>query len=88
MEHLKAIVNKEAFATALAVFITSISTSDIPSAIVDYLASATLVALLKKNEEETQALRELMVPDFILPIRPLVMSCIFVILACKATNSY
>jgi hypothetical protein len=41
----------------LAVFITNVATANIPSSTADYLASATLVALMKKNEEDTQAHR-------------------------------
>ena len=38
---------------------------------------------MKKNEEDTHALRELLGLDFVLPTRPLAMACIFVKLACK-----
>ena len=38
---------------------------------------------MKKNEEDIQALRELMDTDFVLPIRPLAMACVFVKLACN-----
>jgi len=87
MEHVEAFAKDEAFATALTVFITNISIGNIPSATTDYLASATLVALLKKNEEVTQALRELMGHNIVFSIRALVMSCVFVKLACKCVMS-
>ncbi len=48
----------------------------------DYLASLTLVALLKKSEEDIQAMRALLGPDCVLPIRPLAIACVFVKLAC------
>jgi len=57
MEHLEAFARDDDFATALSSFITNISNVDISVTIADYLASTTLVALLKKNEEEIQALR-------------------------------
>jgi hypothetical protein len=41
------------------------------------------VALLKKNADDIKALRELMGPDFVLPIRTLAMACVFVKLACN-----
>ncbi len=53
----------------------------------DYLASATLVALLKNNEEDTHALLELLGPEFILSIRPFAMACVFVKLACNCVLS-
>jgi hypothetical protein len=65
----------------MSTFTTNISIGDIPVTTADYLESATLVALLKKNEEEIQTLRELMVSDFILPVKPLAMACVFVKLA-------
>ena len=74
MEHLEAFARDEAFDAVLAVLITNVATANIPSSTADDLASATLVALLKKNEEDTQALRELMGPNFVLPIRPLAMA--------------
>lgn len=48
----------------------------------DFLASATPVALLKKSEADTLVLRERMGLDFVLPIRPLAMACVFVKFAC------
>ncbi len=75
MGHLEAFARKEAFASVLSIFITNISTGDNPSSTADCLASVALMALLKKNEEETQVLRELIGPDFVLPIRPLAMVC-------------
>ncbi len=41
------------------------------------------MALLKKSKEDMHALRELLGPDFILPIRPLAMVCVFVKLTCN-----
>ncbi len=55
----------------------NIATRDAPATTADYLASATLVALLKKNEEGIHALRELFGPDFVLPICSLAMACVF-----------
>jgi hypothetical protein len=52
-ESLEALARDEAFVVVLAVFITNVATANIPSSTADYLASATLVALLKKNEEDT-----------------------------------
>ena len=43
------------------------------------------MALLKKSEEDTHALRDLLGPGFVLPIRPLAMACVFVKLACNCT---
>ncbi len=84
MEHFKAFSRNDAFATVLSTFITNISIgSNIPATTADYLASTILVALLKKNDEEIHALRELMGPNFILHIRPLAMACVFVELACN-----
>jgi hypothetical protein len=51
------------------------------------LASATLVATLKKNEEDSEALKKLMGPDFVLPIKPLAMAGMFVKLACNCVLS-
>ena len=45
------------------------------------------MALLKKREEDTRALRDLLEPSFILPICPLAMACVFVKLACNCTVS-
>jgi hypothetical protein len=87
MEHLEALSRDDAFATALAIFISNITTRDVPATTVDYLASATLVTLLKKNEEDIHALRELLGPDFVLSIRPLAMACVFVKLACTCVLS-
>ena len=83
MEHFEAFARDGAFASVFTVFINKVATVNIPSPTADYLASATLLALLKKNEEDTQALRELMGPDFVLPIRPLAMACVFMKLVCK-----
>ena len=58
--YLEALSRDDAFATALATFISNIATRDVPATTADYLPSATLVALLKKNEEGIHALRELL----------------------------
>ena len=84
---MEAFARDQAFASVLAVFITNVVTAKIPSSIADYMASATLVAFLKKNEEDTQELRELMRPDFNLPIRPTAIVCVFVKLACNCLLS-
>jgi hypothetical protein len=81
MEHLEDFARGGAFASITSTFITNISIGDIPATTASYLALETLVALLKKNTEEILALRDLMGPDFILPIRPLAMACVFVELA-------
>jgi len=52
MEHLEVLARDDAFAAALAIFISNIASGNVPTATADYLASATLVALLKKNEED------------------------------------
>ncbi len=83
MEHLEALARDDAFAAALAIFISNIASRDVPPKTSDFFASATLVTLLKKNEEDIRALRELMGPDFVLPIRPLAMACVFMKLACN-----
>ena len=70
MEHLEALSRDDAFAAALASFISNIASADVPTATANYLASATLVALLKKNEEDIQAMRALLGPDFVLPYSP------------------
>ena len=85
MEYLEALSRDEAFATTLASFITNIATGNVNAVTADYLASATLVALLKKSEEDTRALRDLLESGFILPIRPLTMACVFVKFACNCT---
>jgi hypothetical protein len=87
MEHLEALGRDDAFAEALAVFISNIASGDVPPKTADYFASATLVALLKKNKEDITALRELLGSDFVLPIRPLAMACVFVKLACNCMLS-
>ena len=87
MEHLEAFARDETFVVVLTVFITNVVTANIPSHVADYLALATLKALLKKNEEDTQALMELMGPNFVLPIRPLAMTCVFVKSACNCVIS-
>jgi len=84
---MEALSRDEVFATTLATFITNIATGNVTAATADYLAPATLVALLKKSEEDTQALRDLLEPGFVLPIRPLAMACVFVKLACNYTIS-
>jgi hypothetical protein len=53
VEHLEAFTRDEAFAAVLAVFITNVTTANIPSSTADYQASATLATLLKNNEEDT-----------------------------------
>jgi hypothetical protein len=78
MEHLEVFARDDDFATTMSTFITNISIGHIPVTITNYMASATLVARLKKNEKEIQALWELMGPDFILPKRPLLMPFVFV----------
>jgi hypothetical protein len=83
MEHLEAYAKDDAFAVALSTFISNISIGDISVTTVDYLASTTLVALFKKNEEDIHALRELMGTGFVSPILPLAMACVFVKLACN-----
>jgi len=55
MEHLEALARDHAFAATLATFISNIATRNVPSVTADYLTSATIVALLKKSEEDTQA---------------------------------
>jgi hypothetical protein len=87
MKHLEAFARDEDFVAVLAVFITNAATANIPSSTADYLASAILVARMKKNEEDTQALRELMGPNFGLPINPLAMACVFVKLTCNCVIS-
>jgi len=87
MEHLEVLARDEAFEAVLAVFISNIASGDVPPKTADYLASATLIALLKKNEEDIHALRELLGSDFVLSIRPLAMSCVFVKLACNCMLS-
>ena len=59
MEHLEVMARDDAFAGVLAVFISNIASGDVPPETADYFASATLVALVKKNEEDIYALREL-----------------------------
>jgi len=59
----------DAFAASLATFISNIAFGDVVTATADYLASATLVALLKKNEDGIQTMRTLLGPNFVLPIR-------------------
>ena len=87
MEHLEALSRDDAFASNHAMFISNIASGDFPTATTDYFASATLVALLKKNEEDIRTLRELLGPDFVLPIRTLAMACVFVKLACNCMLS-
>jgi len=82
MEHLEVLARDDAFAAALATFVSNIASGDVPTSTADYLASATLVALLKKDEEDIQAMRAILGSDFVLPIRPLAMACVFVKLAC------
>jgi len=81
MEHLEALFRDDAFASALATFISNIASDDVPTTTADYFASYMLVAVLKKNDDDMKALRELLGPDFVLPIRPLAMACVFVKLA-------
>ena len=83
MEHLEVLAKDDAFAAALSTFITNIFIGDIPVTTAEYLALATMVALLKKNEEDIHALRELMGPYFVLAIRSLAMACVFVKHACN-----
>jgi hypothetical protein len=87
MEHLEALALNDEFAVALAVFISNIASGDVPTTTADYFASATLVALLKKNADDIPALRERLGPDFVLPIRPLAIACVFVKLACNCMLS-
>ena len=87
MEHLEALSRDEVFAATLETFIANIATGNAPAATADYLASATLVAILKKSEKGTHALRDHLGPGFALPIRPLAMACVFVELACNCTLS-
>ncbi len=56
MEHLEAFSRDDAFASALATFISNIASGDVPRTTADYFASTTVVALLKKNEEDILAL--------------------------------
>jgi hypothetical protein len=84
MEHLEALSRDDAFASALATLIVSnIASGDVPTTTAHYFASATLVALLKKNEDDIKTLRELLGPNFVLPIRPLAMACVFLKMACN-----
>ncbi len=53
MERLEALSRDDAFATVLATFISNIAKGNFPPVTADYLASTTLVALLKKSEEDT-----------------------------------
>jgi hypothetical protein len=87
MEHSETLSRDDALAIPLATFISNIATGDVPATTADYIAFATLVALLKKNEEDIQALRELLGPDFVLSIRPLAMACVFVKLSCNCVLS-
>jgi len=63
MEHLEALSRDDAFASDLATFISNIASGEVPTTTADYFASATLVALLKKNEDDIKALRELLGPE-------------------------
>jgi hypothetical protein len=87
MEHLELLSRYDAFAMALAAFISNIATGGVPATTADYLETATLVALLKKSEEDIHVLRELLGPDFVLPIRPMAIACVFVKLACNCVIS-
>ena len=71
----------------MATFTFNIATEYVAATTADYLALATLVALLKKSEVDIHALWELLGPDFVPPIRPLAMACVFVKLACKCVMS-
>ena len=87
MEHLEALSRDMGFATALATLIFNIASGDVPTSTADYFASATLVALMKKNEDDIKTLRELLGMAFVLPIRPLAMASVFVKLACNCMLS-
>jgi hypothetical protein len=63
MKHLEALSRDDAFASALATFISNIASGDVLTTTTDYFVSTTLVALLKKNENDIKALRELLGPD-------------------------
>ncbi len=78
MEHLEELSRDDVSAAALATFISNITSGDVPTTTADYFASPTLVALVKKNEDAIKALRELLGPIFVLPIRPLAIACVFV----------
>jgi len=86
-EHLELLSRDDAFATAMTTSISNIATGEFCATTADYLASATLVALLKKSEEDIHALQELLGLDFVLPIRLLAMACVFVKLACYCVLS-
>jgi hypothetical protein len=70
MERLEALSRDMGFATALVTFISNIASGDVPTSTADYIASATRVALLKKNDDDIKTLRELLGPAFVLPIAP------------------
>ena len=74
-EQMETLSRNDAFATSLATFISNSATGDVTATTADCLAFATLVSRLEKNEEDIHALRELIGPDFVLPIRPLAMAC-------------
>jgi hypothetical protein len=50
----------------------------------NFLASATLVMVMKKSEADTLALRERIGAAFVLPFQPLAMACVFVKLTCNS----
>ncbi len=85
---MEALPRDEAFTAAIATIISNIATGNVHDVTADYLESPTLVALLKKSEEDTQALRDLLLgPSFVLPIHPLAMASVIVKLACNFTLS-
>ncbi len=66
----------------MASFLSDVSYGDIPSTNADYIASGTLIPLLKGNLEDIHQLRDLLGDDL---ARPLAISCFLVKLACNCS---
>ena len=77
-EHLRAAAADDRCARAMAGVFTRISGADVPPSTKLFLGSATLVALMKKDDSEVRAMRDEQGGDFRLPVRPIAFGTVLV----------
>ncbi len=81
MEHLVPLVEDQACGEAIATFMTTLVTGVVSDKIADLLSSATMVILLKKDEETMAAMKATLGDAYIQPQRPLGMDSTLVMTA-------
>ena len=85
VEHLRAGASDARCAVAMAAVFTRIARADVPATTKAYFGSATLIALMKKDEEEVRTMRAAQGEEFRLPVRPIAFGTVLVRVAALCT---